>query len=550
MDVSRFLFLIDIYMEMNKLNEYYVGNPDVIYDTYDYSFRLNWRKGGTSFGYFPISFDGGYEFMTSNESHYVIAEDDSAERILGKARHHISDDDFYRIVDQCYMKAYAKGRYWENEKMIAFWSLPTSELLSKVVSELGIEPDEYTIITQRLGEDGDGFNLTVSEYLQVGYKRGDDGSDNINHPWDINDDVKRALETYNNVDNGASFSRQKERNGWPFMAMRNHMIYQEEKEPKNTINESNMKNKIMNEEFSNYISIMSEALENNDFKAYEYVKDMLDEAIEDKKHEAELMKEMNTYNFGILNHIFEAELPTLIKSNKKAVREVIKTIKEDKNLLGQFNFYHVIKEQYKGGVTSKVDERTALETIAKIVCEDIDVNTVKESNKKLRKVMIENHIVPSDFVDDENRALYESGNIILTKKKTTANVMPLIESYDAVCQYMKVHKDDDAKSSVDVGKLVREFEERLKTNLNESEISFVKQITDFKSPIAEQRKEKLFNKFKNECIEKVNKMLSEDSANINLLDLKKQLEEQKFNNETIVKDIAKLLEIRDILMDD
>lgn len=311
-----------------------------------------------------------------------------------------------------------------------------------------------------------------------------------------------------------------------------------------------MKNKIMNEEFSNYISIMSEALENNDFKAYEYVKEMLDEAIEDKKHEAELMKEMNTYNFGVLNHIFEAELPTLIKNNKKAVKNVIKTIKEDKNLLGQFNFYHVIKEQYKGGVTSKVDERTALEAIAKIVCEDIDVNTVKESNKKLMKVMKENHIVPTDFVDDESRALYESGHIILTKKKTTANVMPLIESYDAVCQYMKAHKDDGVKSSVDVGKLVREFEDRLKTNLNESEISFVKQITDFKSPIAEQRKEKLFNKFKNECIEKVNKMLSEDSTNDSLLDLKRQLEEQKFNNDTIVKDIAKLLEIRDILMDD
>lgn len=310
------------------------------------------------------------------------------------------------------------------------------------------------------------------------------------------------------------------------------------------------KKKIINSEFSNYISIISEALKNNDYKAYEYVRDMLDEAVEDKRHEAELMKQLDTTNFGTLNHIFEQQLPVLFKSNKKAVRDVIKTIKEDKNLLGQFNFYHVIKEEYKGDVTDKVDEKTVLEKLVKIVCEDIDLGTVRESNRKLRKVMRENHIAPSEFVDDESMALYESGNIILTRKKTTSNMMPLIESYDAVCKYMTAHKNDKSRNSVDVNEMVREFEEKLKTNLNESEMSFVQQITDFKSPMAEQRKERLFNKFKNECIDKINKMLSEDSSNSELIGLKSQIEEQRFNKDTIVKDIAKLLEIRDILMDD
>ena len=87
------------------------------------------------------------------------------------------------------------------------------------------------------------------------------------------------------------------------------------------------------------IEIMNEALKRNDFKAYNVAKSMLEETIEDSKQEEALLAEMNTNNFGILNHIFEQQLPTLIKSNKKAVRDVIKTIKEDKNLLGQFNFY-------------------------------------------------------------------------------------------------------------------------------------------------------------------------------------------------------------------
>ena len=58
---------------------------------------------------------------------------------------------------------------------------------------------------------------------------------------------------------------------------------------------------------------------------------MLDETINECKHEENLMNEMNTNNFGILNHIFENELPTLIKTNKKGVKNVIKTIKEDKS---------------------------------------------------------------------------------------------------------------------------------------------------------------------------------------------------------------------------
>jgi ribonuclease D len=125
----------------------------------------------------------------------------------------------------------------------------------------------------------------------------------------------------------------------------------------------------------------------------------------------------------------------------------------------------------------------------------------------------------------------------------------LTESVDSVKNYMNKHKDDKVNESVDPQQLIEEFENNLKDTLTESEMSFVKEITDWRSPIAEQRKEKLFNKFKNECIDKVNDMLKEDAGNAELESLKKQLEEQKFNKETIVQDIAKLLEIRDILLD-
>ena len=45
-------------------------------------------------------------------------------------------------------------------------------------------------------------------------------------------------------------------------------------------------------------------------------------------------------------------------------------------------------------------------------------------------------------------------------------------------------------------------------------------------------------------------MLKEDSDNAELKGLSEQINEMQFNKDSIVKDIAKLLEIRDILMDD
>jgi len=324
-----------------------------------------------------------------------------------------------------------------------------------------------------------------------------------------------------------------------------YYFYEENKKEKNI----DMKNDKYQKEFSNYLNIMNEALEKNDFKAYEVVRDMLDETISECKHEKALMEELNTTNFGILNHIFENELPTLLKTNKKAVRNVIKTIKEDKNLLRQFDFYNVVKNQFTENTSNAADSSVVLENLVNTVLSDIDQKTLNESNRKFQKVMVENNVTPSEFVDSEARKLYENGNIILSTKRNANNIIKLTESCSMVARYMDEHKKSlDEDKSLD--KIVEEFENKLKENLTESEISFVQQITDFRTPIAEQRKEKLFNKFKNECISKIDEMLKEDAENGELNGLKEQISSMAYNKESIVKDMAKLLEIRDILMDD
>lgn len=547
-------------MKKQKILEYFEGTPDVICDM---NSRTSWHwdsKMAICFGFFPVSIDNDYEFLVGKRNHGELREI-AAEKVMGKAANQIRERwESYTdwIEDQCYEKAYGLGRYWKFNTpkypdLLAFWYTPSLELVKKVAHNLNIEPNHCILVLSDSNKDE--IDVTVQEYIDGGVYDGSNfGDENIEEmiqkPFRLDSRVVNLIRSYNQPNE--TWQSRKEKEGWNTLAQRNATIYQEEKKTKNTIKENdiNMKNKKYQEEFSNYIKIMNEALQKDDYKAYEYVKDMLEEAIDESKHEKALMNEMNTTNFGVLNHIFESELPTLIKTNKKAVKDVINTIKEDKNLLNQFSFYNVIKEQYNSNHAEIITPEVVLEKLTKIVSENIDQKTIKKSNKKLRDVMIENNIIPSDFVDEESKKLYENGNVILTTKRTSNNMLPLVESYDAVCKWMDAHKDDKKTEGKNVDALIEEFENKLKTNLNESEMSFVQEITDFRSPIAEKRKEKLFNKFKNECIDKINSMLKEDADNVELKGLSEQINEMKFNKESIVKDIAKLLEIRDILMDD
>ena len=547
-----------------RVDEYFAGDPDTIDEFDDVSGEcmrsINYRdKNVISFGFFQTTLDGGKEFIYKTDiCHHDICRE-IAEKIVGKAiaSEDVEEGEIREIASSIYSATAYKGRIFMDANMITTWNRVSSSTLENLLNLMGgVEKWKHlSYIVPRWWDSNwetdelSQKNINVIEYISQNITA-DETRDKYNMDRDFKPLVDEwlidTIRQYNQPN--STLAAKTAKLGNMTIAQYNSLIHQEEKEPKQTIKENNINMK--DNKYQDYINIMSEALQKDDFKAYEYVKEMLDEAIEESKHEKELMNEMNTTNFGVLNHIFENELPTLIKTNKKAVRNVIKTIKEDKNLINQFNFYNVIKEQYNGSHADMISSKEALENLAKIVGENIDLKTVKASNKKLRNVMIESGVKPSNFVDEESRKLYENGDIILTSKRNTNNMISLVESYNAVSNWMDAHKSDKINEGKTPDELISEFEEKLKNNLNESEMSFVQQITDWRSPIAEQRKEKLFNKFKNECIDKINEMLKEDAENVELKGLSDQINEMSFNKETIVKDIAKLLEIRDILMDD
>ena len=444
------------------------------------------------------------------------------------------------------------GRIFTEQKVVTTWYKVSVNRLTEILNKLG-GVNKYADFTYCY-EDQDWDEIyTVREYLKSGCSYEDKRYEiafnmRIQDCGDISENVVNIIRAYNNPSGKLAKLSSELPNGMTIAQY--HSLFPEEKRGKKIIKEIN--NKDMNkykEEFSNYIGIMKEALERENFDAYDAAREMLEESIDERRHEKELAAQLDTNNFGILNHIFEERLPELFKKNKKAVRDVIKVIKEDSNLMGEFNYYNTIK-QYKGKIAESIEPDAVISKLNEAIVATINKDTVNKSNAKLRKVLKEHNIIPNDFIDEEAKTLYESGHNILTKKlNAIGNVMTIAESNKNICNYMDKHKTDVIKEQIDPDKLIKQFKERMKETLTESEMSFVKEITDWRSPIAEQRKEKLFNKFKNECIEKVDEMLKEDAGNVELESLKKQLEEQKFNKESIVQDIAKLLEIRDILLD-
>lgn len=304
-----------------------------------------------------------------------------------------------------------------------------------------------------------------------------------------------------------------------------------------------MDTKKYSKEFSHYANVIAEALSNGDLSTYRAADALLKESVSAYEMEKKLEAQLNTRNFGVLNHIFEQELPRLFKTNKKAVREVVKLIKEDKNLLNQFNFYKALKEYNSSSVDS--------ETYLKRLVEEFDNKINHEnlccaiSNEKLRDTLIENNVVPSEFIDEKDMSLYEDVETLTCTKVLLSNTLSILEAEKRVANMLNENKKvEDSKPKVDA---IREFEENMRDTLTESEIDLVKTITSAREPIAEAKREKLFNSYRDECIKKVDEMIASEPYNDELKGLKQQIESKTYNKETIVEDMAKLLAIRDVL---
>lgn len=300
-----------------------------------------------------------------------------------------------------------------------------------------------------------------------------------------------------------------------------------------------------------YTSLINESLKSNDFDGYKVAKSLLENVVKTYKEDYDLLSESKTDNFGILNYIIVENLPRLFKGNKNAVKKIMKTIKEDKNLSAQFNCYKLL-EDYSDDIAEHVSPNEYVKNVINMTRKNIFSKGLLESNRKLSNILVENDIKPYEAIDEDKKQYFKSCQKMLINKTSFGNLKGIMESKSIVEKYINENKKSGLKKdNVNIYEMIDKYNDEKKLNLNEEEKDLVNQITAAKSPVAEERKERLFNNFKNECIDKINKLFEEskDEDKKGLIKLKEELTAYQFNSDTIVTDIAKLLEIRDVLME-
>ena len=286
-----------------------------------------------------------------------------------------------------------------------------------------------------------------------------------------------------------------------------------------------------------------EAMEQGGIEAAEkYVQEM-DDAFERYKEACNFEDSMIDSNFATINATLESALPKLMAKNKKALRECVKLIKEDKNLLAQFKFCNALRK-----FNCDTDAKDYINESLKLVSKDINYKTLKESNRKFAKLLIKHNIKPSNINENEMK-FAKSCDYLLTHKKSLNNLTNFTNNLKSASDYLVENKKLN-ENKVDILSMAEQVEKKL-NSLNEAEQALVKDIMMANSSGAETRRMNLFNKIKNECIEKINKMISENEGDEKerLLNLKETIMLKEYDKANIVGDIAKLLEIGAVLSD-
>ena len=287
-----------------------------------------------------------------------------------------------------------------------------------------------------------------------------------------------------------------------------------------------------------------DALVNGDMEAFNKYFQEMEDAAERYREACNFEDSTINANFATLNTTVESVLPKLMVKNKKALKECVKLIKEDKNLSAQFKFCNSLRK-----FNCDTDAKDYINESLSLVAKDIDYKTLKESNRKFAKLLIKHNIKPSNDINENDLKFAKNCDYLLTHKKTLNNLTEFTNNIKSASDYIVENRKLN-ENKVDVLSMAEQVEKKL-NSLNESERALVADIMMANSSGAESRRMNLFNKIKNECIEKINKMISENdgSEKERLLNLKETIMLKEYDKNNIVADIAKLLEVGAVLSD-
>lgn len=180
---------------------------------------------------------------------------------------------------------------------------------------------------------------------------------------------------------------------------------------------------------------LAAALKKNDAEIADTWFRRLQKDYEEYKNDIEYQDSVTNSTVGEMGTMFESELPKLFVKNKRAVGEITKLIKEDANIKSQLQFFEAMKN-YDGVADAKEYIKESVELASK----NINLNTLKESNKKFANLIIKYGIKGDDIINESKNAFFNAGTYLLTHKKKLNNLSQISANRNIVESYINDHK--------------------------------------------------------------------------------------------------------------
>lgn len=255
-----------------------------------------------------------------------------------------------------------------------------------------------------------------------------------------------------------------------------------------------------------------------------------------------------TKNFGHINTLYGNILSESVISknegSKKLFKNYLKTIRENEILKTQFLVYSNIENK----VETDVNKATMF------VKENIDLfskynkQDIFEANKKL----VYDLIFEQD-VENEKLGLHENIATLIFTEKTPQNIDTIVEATNKVVDYIVNNKPYEITETIDLPMsmvttmLVEKYNQKYSI-LDESQKKVLKVLVES----SDEEKKNVYKELLSECLSLINEKL--DTSDLDTKDKLLKVKEKLLNdkqeiNEDFIKNISKLVELRDGLKD-
>lgn len=274
-----------------------------------------------------------------------------------------------------------------------------------------------------------------------------------------------------------------------------------------------------------------------------------------KRQLTEKVNGLKNHSFGEYKALFESILDELydLPSGKKTIGSYVKLVKENKAINTIYKLFESIEN-------INPEDATFNAYALADVCESVDRKALAEGEKKMYSILKEGikdcKNVTCESIDnalEAHKTLNESISF-LTHKSDKGNLKHLNTRADSIKILSESISKNIAKEDevITEGKTNKELLSDLHTLLENSQQAWEKKVLQDLSLcyFSNSDKSELFESYKNDCITTIDSLSDGDlDKSSRLHAMKQQLQEKKYNEETLTDDLFKLAELKETLIE-